>query len=554
MPGETTIENEQAWRDWQPEREPFDRAAYDDLKKILWRLGPWEGPEEGQSEEEWISERDEYLDRLALPASRALLKKVFSFGADCTTILSALNEISDMYVDNHVSKFGDPETELRVRAIKFATSLVAELITSGEAEKAHEKLYLTDNNLLVTYTNLAEKSYYVLERNTGVSGLYKFLPEIKKRLEKPGAAYYHIDLNYLMLMVDKGDENIHRDAVNALVAIAETHEETKEYPYFLARFFSLPNDEELVEIGFAQVAQFLEKYHLPAEIREKWRQADSGHFKNLDAMAFDNVIISNINNIRELEAAEPGICNYLYKESGIANFGRYPVEMLLAQYQNQNDAAKPYGVIIFPIDDWNGAFYGQREAFEKLFISVGKEFNFRIAECSSRTAVVQALYKFDCKYNTGEGQSQKISLAIIVGHGTEDGVTFGAENDDNRITIKDLDGEEMGLAAGFFTASPTIILASCSTGARAMFGQKLSQKLNAKLVAPEVPAAFESIIGKKRLDGRFVFNAKAKRQARHADFFTDSQGRKIPRNITAEYHSGTLRRRSRRDQDMAAAA
>ena len=41
------------------------------------------------------------------------------------------------------------------------------------------------------------------------------------------------------------------------------------------------------------------------------------------------------------------------------DFGRYPVDVLVEQYDTRDDQEKPYGIVVFPEDDHNGSFYDE---------------------------------------------------------------------------------------------------------------------------------------------------------------------------------------------------
>lgn len=60
----------------------------------------------------------------------------------------------------------------------------------------------------------------------------------------------------------------------------------------------------------------------------------------------------NIDSIVDLERLRPGICKTLNQEFGIIFFGRYPVDVLIAQYDERNNTSMPYGAVIFPHSDW----------------------------------------------------------------------------------------------------------------------------------------------------------------------------------------------------------
>ncbi|MFA6321878.1 MAG: hypothetical protein WCX71_00170 [Candidatus Buchananbacteria bacterium] len=227
------------------------------------------------------------------------------------------------------------------------------------------------------------------------------------------------------------------------------------------------------------------------------------------------VIRNNLNAVRALEETKPGVCQFLNQEFNIADFARYPNDLLIRQYEEADSLDKPYGVIIYPRSDHNGAFYNDCEVLKSLYDQVEKDLSLRVAECSGKLDFVRTLIKFDRRYNSSDQSGHKISLAIIGGHGTKDSIKFGRYNffkpgspEQERwsITTDDLTGQTAAGATKFFEKMPTIILSSCSTGAENGIGQKLSEVLGAKVIAPKEPTSIRSIKAKKNhTTGRYLF-------------------------------------------------
>jgi len=197
---------------------------------------------------------------------------------------------------------------------------------------------------------------------------------------------------------------------------------------------------------------------------------------------------SNMDTIAELEVASKGATKYLYEKYGIRDFGRYPVEMLLAQYHLREDSATPYGVIINPKSDHNGAFYDNKEVFQALIDQLGAGFPVRIVECESVIGIGKKLIQL----NKDHG---KISFAIIGGHGTAPSITLGDKGKTAVLRVDDLEGAGLRRAGGsFFIANPTIILNSCSTGSD--YGVAANMLLTfpgATILAPEEPTSIKDI-------------------------------------------------------------
>lgn len=238
-------------------------------------------------------------------------------------------------------------------------------------------------------------------------------------------------------------------------------------------------------------------------------------------------IYRNLLIILELEKQRPGSAETLSKEFGIEFFGRYPLEMLIAQYDQRKDDI-PYGIIMYPKADHNGAFYNDKKVFSEMHESLSEDgVGVRVAEADNKIGLLRQLVRLDRKY----GQSHKISFAIIGGHGTVGSITFGKlsgsmgdsfsspltkEEKERRRTdrakwdftkknsalvIEDLASGGVSRTKSFFTEHPSIVLSSCSTGAREGIGQKMSELLGAELMAPETPSAVYKITPKVDTSG-----------------------------------------------------
>lgn len=270
---------------------------------------------------------------------------------------------------------------------------------------------------------------------------------------------------------------------------------------------------EYKKYGIPPIKRFLDRHNLPfGEIYKAWESSfTAGHVKKMDdpdtSEPFNDTVYSNIKTIQQLEKSYPGVCRFLWDEFHIADFGRYPKEVLLKQRENFHDLRNPYGLVVFPRDDWNGAFYADKMALERMFEQLNGEFGLRVFECEGKVDVVRALKKCDDTYNPPDGSGHKISLLILGGHGTENSIRFGGNDKRHVLYTEDLARKVSGKAGEYLDENPTIILASCSTGAENGIGQELSKRFGAKVVAPKKPSAIIDLHASRNRGGKFRFNA-----------------------------------------------
>jgi len=226
-------------------------------------------------------------------------------------------------------------------------------------------------------------------------------------------------------------------------------------------------------------------------------------------------IAKNTKSVIRLEKVCPGIVENLYKKYGITEFGRYPDEMLVKQYENMDNEEDPYGIVIFPKDDWNGAFHMNVAVFRDLMGDMEKnpdleKYLIRIFECGTKMDVAKAFLKLDQQF----GEKHKISFAIVGGHGSRTSINLGnIKNGYSRSHLfsDDLDGSGARRLKDFFEPNATIILSSCSTGQKEGIAQTLSEKFGLRVVAPTIDTSLSGIEPTFEKGG-IVFNVTYRRQ------------------------------------------
>jgi len=212
----------------------------------------------------------------------------------------------------------------------------------------------------------------------------------------------------------------------------------------------------------------------------------------------------------QLEMQEPGICRVLNKEFGIRHFSRYPASVLLAQYQERENTQKPYGVIIYPDADWSSSFvdnyeWGGIAAFYKELCECG--YLLRVCEVKNLGKLGRRLLELDRRY----GSSQKISFAVIGGHGTKETIQFGGDEAGfsrkglaDRLSKATLKRERTKRAMVFFIPQPTIILKACSSY---KLGAMIA-RLGAKVFSYRESGKIKEIRVSKNPDGSLKFEVE----------------------------------------------
>lgn len=249
------------------------------------------------------------------------------------------------------------------------------------------------------------------------------------------------------------------------------------------------------------------------EAIDRWRSAI---FKDREPVRAS--IAANLLSLLSIESQRPGIGFVLQSEFGVNDFARYPQELLIAQYDQRNDDSLPYGVIIYPQYDDNGAFYKDRPVFKALFDQLQGEYGIRVWEVKDLLELVNAL-------NTSRHRYGKISFAIIGGHGTTESIQFGSEKTrEGKLTQSHLGKPGASSLKLAFIDNPTIILDSCSTGELGAIGQEIS-RIGAKVIAPSRPTNPESIDTMFLEDGRIDFRVKYNQTPSNTYSLGEQEGR-----------------------------
>lgn len=290
-------------------------------------------------------------------------------------------------------------------------------------------------------------------------------------------------------------------------------------------FAALLNYQEfdLEKESVSGIKEFITKFNLDGEkIFQAWIESCSYAWENkINPVSgekltrekyFIPIVSRNLETLYKLELERPGASSELFANFGIADFGRYPLKLLISIYDNKDNIDSKYGVAIFPRSDWNGCFYDPsgswiENRYFSMFDDLLHEFDkknilLRIVEADNTVRLYNKLWQLHYKYNGDE--KNKILFAIIAGHGNKDSITFGEKPPEKAKKIKitdflDLKGKDDRIKKGlikaklFFVDNPSIVLLACSTGMEGGLGEEISKFMKAKLTAPSESATIEKI-------------------------------------------------------------
>lgn len=188
---------------------------------------------------------------------------------------------------------------------------------------------------------------------------------------------------------------------------------------------------------------------------------------------YDLAVVKNIKNILLLEETSLGATEALYEKFFIANFGKFPVEVLRHQFEEMDNSNLPYGVVLEAAADYNGTTleYNSLVTLKNVSDSLKGRFAMRIFEIESRTDLARSFLSCEQRYGNGAGHpDNKIEFLIVDAHSNEDGFQLGKEDDSSGQqvleTVDFLEGEGIQRSIPrFLKENATIILLGCNTAA-----------------------------------------------------------------------------------------
>jgi hypothetical protein len=227
----------------------------------------------------------------------------------------------------------------------------------------------------------------------------------------------------------------------------------------------------------------------PDEILEAWMktlQTFDSRLSKGEVYQRNAYIVHNYLMLMSVEISYPGGAKILHDEFGIKDYFRYNLRALLDQLANRDNREDPYGVVILPRDDHNGAFYQlkqQLEAIREVLMDEG--YLLRIYEVEGRLDLVRRLFIAQERYGKDGENGHKISFGILGGHGLGTNIQLDEENELTTLDTYFM-GERLRARMGdIFEMDAPLVLASCASGEDGGIAQELSDLLNVRVIAPE---------------------------------------------------------------------
>jgi|GEM_PF-5573079 len=275
-----------------------------------------------------------------------------------------------------------------------------------------------------------------------------------------------------------------------------------------------PNSAEVVSTGLRgieidyptfvyEVARsFLEQAgvdrKMSRDIVSSWRVTREGNHYPTE------IVIANVLAIRALLKHDPDSVGKLYRLFGITHFGRYPVEVLMDQLSGLADKKNRFGVFISAYDDWNGAFYSDRQNIGSLWRQLKKiGYRMRIIEARGRPSLARRLISLKQRYG------RKMEFRVIMGHGSRSSVTLGRSGQFSDLESEPADTKKTAeFGQELFVAGAPMLFISCSTGKLGGIAQSYSRLFGGDASGPKENTSVERIQVHKGKSGLPVFTVE----------------------------------------------
>jgi len=333
--------------------------------------------------------------------------------------------------------------------------------------------------------------------------LHKYLETISKE-----GVFNRDDIMIFDILLSRGDLSEVKESIYSLMRyVYDVH----DYEVILACLNS--KSDWLVEGGRIAIIRVLQQYNFSEDTINK--MIDEWLFGGGSEFYIPIAVEKNIKMMKSIEEKRPGIVQFLMSKFNIYNFGRYPEELLIRQYDEYENDELPYGIVIFPEDDHNAAFFENGDVLEEIENELKDKYAMRIMEAGNKKDLLRLLIRMRLKY----GQKHKISYAIVGGHGNKKELTIGNVHDTEgrEVLIEDLTRYQKRKYK-LFEDNATIILIACNTGEPGGIGSQLSKAMGINVIAPSGISGVKSIKPKIKSNGSLEFDVKYTNRSKGAKF------------------------------------
>ena len=255
---------------------------------------------------------------------------------------------------------------------------------------------------------------------------------------------------------------------------------------------------------------------------DSWTQAGDESLAKIHGPSHQYAYEKNLKALYDLKQVSPEAPKELHERFGITHFGRYDKKMLQRQYE-ERESQVPYGIVIYPEADRNGAFFQNSSQLAQACLKLlmgGLET--RIVEAGSQKELARRLSRMHKKYSLA---GHKFAFAIVAGHGSKNSIALGNDRMPSPPPLPDSEksreeyekeleiwrtskptdagsfvsddllagkGINRALEEWFEKDAPKVLI-SCSTGVEGGIAERVSAQTSGEVTAPEIPTNVKKI-------------------------------------------------------------
>ncbi len=333
-----------------------------------------------------------------------------------------------------------------------------------------------------------QKACNILKTN-GVSGVLSVL----RRYARPNAKTRYVEQ---VLASDKEDDAANLTPMEETVSLLAVNE--KEQIQVAERYLRARS----VKIDQLYLVQYVQAWRLTGYAREEKEYVPE----------IENFFRNNLDALVALEQKHPGCAKVLTNQFGLKDFARYPLEALVAQYEQRDKNDLPFGISVNVFEDWNGAFALSKKTYASVYDQVKGKSYLRFIEVENATGFPLLLMALNEKYGykpndppIAKVTRHNISFMFVGAHGHKKGFNIMAPRTefrnqrttdpladvtvDNLIPFEELNKKSENPLPLFFEDDPMVVLFSCSTGMENGFAASLARAIKGRVVGPDCPTA-----------------------------------------------------------------
>jgi hypothetical protein len=215
----------------------------------------------------------------------------------------------------------------------------------------------------------------------------------------------------------------------------------------------------------------------------EYKEIGAVWFKSAPQEKYRDMMISNFACLHALEGQRPGSAKYLTDNFGIVCFSRYPIEVLLKQYDERDKSDVPFGIYATGRTDHNGSMYAFNKKGKIEELSSKTELNgytLKIIEVNNTVDAARKIINLTKKLN------KKASFMFVNAHGNSEEIALGQFNNFRPdLNIKDISKPGTKKFFDYFEEGATLVLSSCLTGSEKGIAEEIANTSGMTVIASD---------------------------------------------------------------------